>query len=154
MLNQFETGKYFGPITTPDATPDSYTASFTGTATSLDDESIVSSVDGDIYLESITTGSHTFKLRVTGGDILIGDAFYDFVFGKARLASSDGTTSVIVLGQIMDDQGDVSTIRLTMNTITPITNDLSEPISFTVDSSRSKIAKQWSLDATGDFGLV
>jgi len=154
LLNKFETGKYFGPVTSADSTPDSYTASFTGTATSLDDESIVSTVDGNIYLESITTGSDSFKLRVTGGDILIGDTFYDFVFGKARLVSSDGDTSVIVLGQIMDDQGNVSTIRLTLNTATPITSDLSAPVPFTIDSSRSKIAKQWSLDATGDFSLV
>jgi len=154
LLNKLETGKYFGPVTNVDSTPDSYTASFTGIATSIDDNSLVSSVDGNIYLESITTGSDSFKLRVTGGDILIGDTFYDFVFGKARLASSDGTTSVIVLGQIMDDQGNVSTVRLTLNTATSITSDLSEPVPFTIDSSRSKIAKQWSLDATGDFSLV
>jgi len=154
LLKKLETGKYFGPVTNADSTPDSYTASFTGTATSLDDNSLVSSVDGNIYLESITTGSDSFKLRVTGGDILIGDTFYDFVFGKARLSSSDGDTSVIVLGQIMDDQGNVSTIRLTLNTATPISGDLSVPVPFTVDSSRSKIAKQWSLDATGDFSLV
>jgi hypothetical protein len=154
LLNKFETGKYFGPVTSADSTPDSYTASFTGTATSLDDESIVSSVDGTIYLESITTGSDSFKLRVTGGDVLIGDTFYDFVFGKARLVSSDGDASVIILGQIMDDQGNVSTIRLTLNTATSITGDLSAPVPFTIDSSRSKIAKQWSLDATGDFSLV
>ncbi|MCE9652902.1 MAG: hypothetical protein K8Q89_07610 [Nitrosarchaeum sp.] len=154
LLNKFESGKYFGTVTNADSTPNSYAASFTGTATSLDDASIVSDVDGNIYLESITTGSDSFKLRVTGGDILIGDTFYDFVFGKARLASSDGTTSVIVLGQIMDDQGNVSTVRLTLNTATPITSDLSQPVSFTIDSARSKIAKQWSLDATGNFGLV
>jgi len=154
LLNKFETGKYFGPVTSADSTPDSYTATFTGTATSLDDNSLVSSVDGNIYLESLTTGNDSFKLRVTGGDILIGDTFYDFVFGKARFASSDGSTSVIVLGQIMDDSGNVSTIRLTLNTATSITGDLSAPVPFTVDSSRSKIAKQWSLDATGDFSLV
>ena len=155
LLNQFETGKYFGPVTNADTAPDSYTASFTGKATSLDDNSVISDVSGDIYLQSITTGKDSFKLRITGGEILLGDTFYDFVFGKARLASSDGNASMIVLGQIMDDQGNVSTIRLTLDTTNSLgANFGADPVPFSIDASRSKIAKQWGIDATGDFSLV
>src|SRR3989338_8213513 len=155
LLDKFETGEYFGTVINADTTPDSYSISFNGLATSLDDDSIVSDVDGDIYLESITTGTDSFKLRITGGEILIGDTFYDFVFGKARLSSSDDGTSIVILGQVMDDQGNVSTIRLTLDTATALTDDFgSESVSFDIDPSRSKIAKQWALDASGDFSLL
>ena len=155
LLDKFETGEYFGTVTSADTMPDSYGISFNGLATSLDDDSIVSDVDGDIYLESITTGTDSFKLRITGGEILIGDTFYDFVFGKARLSSSDGNTSMIILGQVMDDQGNINTIRLTLDTATALTGEFgTAPVSFDIDSSRSKIAKQWGLDASGDFALL
>ena len=153
LLDKFETGEYFGTITNPDTVPDSYNISFDGLATSLDDD-LVTDVDGDIYLESITTGADSFKLRVTGGEILIGDTFYDFVFGKARLSSSDDGTSMIILGQVMDDQGNVNTIRLTLDATTALTGDFgSESVSFEIDPS-SKIAKQWTLDASGEFSLL
>ncbi len=153
LLDKFETGEYFGTITNPDTVPDSYNISFDGLATSLNDD-LVTDVDGDIYLESITTGADSFKLRVTGGEILIGDTFYDLVFGKARLSSSDGGTSMIILGQVMDDLGNVNTIRLTLDTTTALTGNFgTEPVSFEIDPS-SKIAKQWTLDASGEFSLL
>ncbi|MDO8641841.1 MAG: hypothetical protein Q7R33_09980, partial [Nitrosarchaeum sp.] len=74
LLDKFETGEYFGTVTNADITPDAYSVSFDGLATSLDDD-LVADVDGDIYLESITTGTDSFKLRITGGEILIGDRF-------------------------------------------------------------------------------
>ena len=154
LLDKFETGEYFGTVTNADTMPDSYGISFNGLATSLNDD-LVSDVDGDIYLESITTGTDSFKLRITGGEILIGDTFYDFVFGKARLSSSDGNTTMIILGQVMDDQGNINTIRLALDTATALTGDFgTEPVLFDIDSSRSKIAKQWTLDASGDFALL
>ena len=154
LLDKFETGEYFGTVINADTTPDAYSVSFDGLATSLDDD-LVADMDGDIYLESITTGTDSFKLRITGGEILIGDTFYDFVFGKARLSSSDDGTSMVILGQVMDDQGNVNTIRLTLDATTAFTSDFgSEPFSFEIDPSRSKIAKQWTLDASGDFSLL
>ena len=154
LLDKFETGEYFGTVINADTTPDAYSVSFDGLATSLDDD-LVADMDGDIYLESITTGTDSFKLRITGGEILIGDTFYDFVFGKARISSSDDGTSMVILGQVMDDQGNVNTIRLTLDATTAFTSDFgSEPFSFEIDPSRSKIAKQWTLDASGDFSLL
>lgn len=62
---------------------------------------------------------------------------------------------MILLGQIMDDQGEVHTLRLTLNTTTALTSDFgSESVPFEIDPSNSKIAKQWTLDASGDFSLV
>ena len=154
LLDKFETGEYFGTVINADTTPDAYSVSFDGLATSLNDD-LVADMDGDIYLESITTGTDSFKLRITGGEILIGDTFYDFVFGKARLSSSDGNTTMIILGQVMDDQGNINTIRLALDTATALTGDFgTEPVLFDIDSSRSKIAKQWTLDASGDFALL
>ncbi|MBI4131623.1 MAG: hypothetical protein HY476_03940 [Nitrosarchaeum sp.] len=154
LLDKFETGEYFGTVINADTTPDAYSVSFDGLATSLNDD-LIYDMDGDIYLESITTGTDSFKLRITGGEILIGDTFYDFVFGKARLSSSDDGTSMVILGQVMDDQGNVNTIRLTLDATTAFTSDFdSEPFSFEIDPSRSKIAKQWTLDASGDFSLL
>ncbi|HET9009564.1 MAG TPA: hypothetical protein VFN17_05545 [Nitrosarchaeum sp.] len=154
LLDKFESGEYFGTVTNADTMPESYTISFNGVATSIDDN-LVADLDGDIYLESITTGTDSFKLRITGGEILIGDTFYDFVFGKARLSSSDDGTSMVILGQIMGDQGNVSTIRLTLDSATVLTNNLgTEPVLFEIDPDRSKIAKQWTLDASGEFLLV
>jgi hypothetical protein len=55
----------------------------------------------------------------------------------------------------MDDQGNVNTIRLALDTATALTGDFgTEPVLFDIDSSRSKIAKQWTLDASGDFALL
>jgi hypothetical protein len=152
LLDKFETGEYFGTISNKDTAPDSYSISFDGLATSLGDDT-TADVDGDIYLESLTTGTDSFKLRITGGEILVGDTFYDFVFGKARLSSSDDGTSMIILGQIMDDQGNVNTIRLTLDTATALTDDF-ESTPFEIDPSRSKIAKQWALDASGNLSLL
>src|SRR3989338_4491020 len=69
LLDKFETGEYFGTVINADTTPDAYSVSFDGLATSLDDD-LVADMDGDIYLESITTGTDSFKLRITGGEIL------------------------------------------------------------------------------------
>lgn len=65
------------------------------------------------------------------------------------------SNSGIILGQIMDDQGNVNTIRLTLDTATALTDDFgTESVQFEIDSSRSKIAKQWTLDASGEFSLL
>jgi len=59
----------------------------------------------------------------TGDEILVGDTFYDFVIGKARLSSSGASgekDSMIILGQVMDDQGNVNTIRLSLDGTTSL----------------------------------
>jgi len=152
LLEKFETGEYFGTVTTPDPVPDSFVITIDGFASSLDDDTVVSNMEGEIFLESLMTASESTKLRITGGELLIGDTFYDFVIGKARLSSSDASgekDSMIILGQIMDDQGNVNTIRLSLDGTTSLDDFGSESVDFEINSSRSKIASQWGFDGVG-----
>ena len=157
LLEKFETGEYFGPVPEPDPVPTSYSISFVGIATSLDDDSVVTDVDGEIFLETLMTRTYTSKLRITGGEILVGDTFYDFVIGKARVSStgpSGEKDSMIILGQVMDDEGNVNTIKIILDAQSPLTGNFGlEPIEFEI-MSKSKIAKQWNLSATGQLSLL
>jgi hypothetical protein len=126
---------------------------FDGTAMSVNDNSLQADVSGEIFLESILSHSAS-KFRITGGEILIGDTFYDFVFGKARILpmESQNSDSMLILGQIMDDQGNINTVRLSVTTSS--LDDLgSEPIGLEINSP-SKIAKQWTLVASGQLSLM
>ena len=152
LLDKFETGDYFGKVSEPDPVPDSFVISIGGFASSLDDDTVVSNMEGEIFLESLMTATESTKLRITGGEILVGDTFYDFVIGKARLSSS-GTSgekdSMIILGQVMDDQGNINTIRLSLDGTTSLDDFGSESVDFEINSSRSKIASQWGFDGVG-----
>ena len=156
LLDKFESGKYFGTITEPDSVPDSFVISIDGFASSLDDDS-VSEMDGEIFLESLMTGTTSTKLRITGGEILVGDTFYDFIIGKARLSSS-GTSgekdSMILLGQVMDDQGNVNTIRLSLDGTTSLDDLGSTSFDFEINASKSKIASQWGFDGIGSLSAL
>ena len=158
LLIKFDAGEYFGTIPEPDPVTTSYIISFDGSATSLNDDSVVTDIDGEIFLETQVTRSDTTKFRVTGGEILVGDTFYDFVIGKARVSSS-GTSgekdSLLILGQVMDDQGNVNTIKIFLNSVTPLTGDFGlEPIDLEIKMPQSKIAKHWSLSASGQLSLL
>ncbi len=152
LLEKFETGEYFGTVTDPDPVPDSFVITIDGFASSLDDDTVVSNMEGEIFLESLMTASESTKLRITGGELLIGDTFYDFVIGKARLSSSDTSgekDSMIILGQIMDDRGNVNTIRLSLDGTISLDDFGSESVDFEINSARSKIASQWGFDGVG-----
>lgn len=156
LLEKFETGEYFGPVPEPDPVPTSYSISFAGTATSLDDDSVVTDVDGEIFLETLMTGTYSSKLRITGGEILVGETFYDFVIGKARISStgpSGEKDSMIILGQVMDDEGNVNTIKILLHAESPLAGDFGlEPVEFEI--TKSKIAGQWNLSAYGQLSLL
>ena len=158
LLDKFEAGEYFGTISEPDPVTTSYIISFDGSATSLNDDSVVTDVDGEIFLETQVTRSDTTKFRVTGGEILVGDTFYDFVIGKARVSSS-GTSgekdSLLILGQVMDDQGNVNTIKIFVHAANSLSGDFGlEPIDLEIKMPQSKIAKHWSLSASGQLSLL
>ena len=157
LLEKFGTGEYFGPVPEPDPVPTSYSISFAGTATSLDDDSVVTDVDGEIFLETLMTGTYSSKFRITGGEILVGDIFYDFVIGKARVSStgpSGEKDSMIIIGQVMDDEGNVNTIKILLDAESPLAGDFGpEPVEFEI-TSKSKIAKQWNLSASGQLSLL
>ncbi|MGQ0638412.1 MAG: hypothetical protein ACT4N1_03500 [Nitrososphaerota archaeon] len=158
LLEKFETGEYFGPIPEPDPVTTSYGITFDGSATLLDDDSVVTDLEGEIFLETQITRHDASKFRITGGEILIGDTFYDFVIGKARVSSS-GTSgekdSMIILGQVMDDDGNVNTIKIFVKSASPLTGDFSlEPVDLEIKMPQSKIAKKWGLSASGQLSLL
>jgi hypothetical protein len=156
LIDRFETGEYFGIIPVQEPVTTSFSISFAGSATSLNDDSIVTDVDGEIFLETLVTSSDSTKFRITGGDLLVGDTFYDFVIGKAR-ASSSGTSgekdSMLILGEVIDDEGNVSTIKILIDAANLLSGDFLEPIDLEL-LPQSKIAKQWSLSASGQLFLL
>ena len=158
LIAKFETGEYYGTIPELEPLPTSYSILFAGSATSLGDDSVVTDVEGEIFLETQVTKTHVSKFRIIGGEILVGDTFYDFVFGKARALSSGNSgeeDSMIILGQVMDDQGNVNTIKIFLNSETPLTGDFSlDPAEFEIKMPQSKIAKHWSLSASGQLSLL
>ena len=147
LLEKFESGEYFGNIPEPDPTPVSYGVTFVGTATSLIDGS-VHDIDGEVFLETLISQTHGSKFRVTGGEIIVGDMFYDFVIGKAR---GTGDDTLLLLGQVMDDQGNIDTIKLLLNPTSPITENSDGPINLDISMSQSKIGRDLGLDASGQI---
>jgi len=159
LLEKVESGEYFGPTLGGDKIIKSYSISFDGSASSLDDEeTLVTDVTGEIFLDTLVTRTDTTKFRITGGEILVGDTFYDLVFGKARVTSSGPSgekNSMILLSQIMDDEGNGSTLKILLESEVPLEGDYGiEPIQLEIKMPQSTIAHQWSLSASGQLSLL
>ena len=160
LLEKYESGEYFGTVPEVDSEIKSYTISFDGSATSIDDESIVD-VEGEIFLENLLTfGDNISKFRVTGGEISIDKTFYDIVFGKARVSSSGPSgenDSLVLLAQVIDfadEDDDSSTLKLVINSETSLEGDFGlDPISIEI-LPQSKIAGQWYLSGSGQLSLL
>ena len=160
LLEKYESGEYFGTVPEVDSEIKSYTIIFDGSATSLDDESIVDA-EGQIFLENLLTiDDNISKFRVTGGEISIDNTFYDIVFGKARVSSSGSSGEkdiVVLLGQVIDfadEDDDSSTLKLVINSETSLEGDFGlDPISIEI-LPQSKIAGQWYLSGSGQLSLL
>jgi len=157
LLSKVETGEYFGPVPIVEESK-SYGISFDGVATSLDDDTIIADVSGEVFIENLVTGKDTSKFRVTSGEILIGDTFYDLIFGKARVTSSGPSgekDSMILIGQIMDDDGNVTTIRLSLDSPVSFSDESGlEPVEVEINMQRSKVAHEWSLSGSGQISVL
>jgi len=160
LLEKYESGEYFGTIPEVDSEIKSYIISFEGNATSIDDESIVIDMDGEIFIENLLTiDDKISKFSVVGGEISIDNTFYDIVFGKARVSSdpSGEKDIVVLLAQVIDfadDDDDSSTLKLVIHSETSLEGDFGlDPISIDI-LPQSKIAGQWSLSATGQLFLL
>jgi len=113
-------------------------------------------VSGEVFLETLGSFKDTSKFRVTGGEIFVGENIYDIVFGKARVSSSGPSgenNSLIVIGQVMDFEGNGNTLRLSLDLEKIIEGDLSEPIELDV-LSKSKISREWSVMASGSLSVL
>jgi len=156
MLNKVESGEYYGTLTQLDAVAKSHSISFDGTATSIYDESVTTELEGEIFIESLMTGTSTSKFKVTGGEIIVGDNIYDAAFGKVRVSSlgvEGEKDSLVVIIQTFDSEDNDNTIKLTLLFDSAITADLgTEPISFEIKPN-SKISEQWFLSGSGTISL-
>jgi len=153
LLEKVQTGQYFGSLENTDQTATSYMMSLDGTATSIQDQGVSAPVSADIFVETLMTGDGFTKLRVTGGQINIGQTTYDVVFGKARITDnpSDQGTFILLVAEIMDDNGDITTIRMNLDSAQSFQTADTQPIDLQIGSPQSKIAGQWLLEGTGSL---
>ncbi len=160
LLEKYESGEYFGTVPEVDSEIKSYAIFFDGSATSIDDESIVIDAEGEIFLENLLTiNDNISKFRVTGGEISIDNTFYDIIFGKARVSSgpSGEKDIVVLLGQVIDfadEDDDSSTLKLVINSEASLEGDFGlDPITIEI-LPQSKIAGQWYLSGSGQLSLL
>ncbi|WP_052755652.1 hypothetical protein [Candidatus Nitrosotenuis cloacae] len=153
LLEKVQNGKYFGNLENTDQTTKSYTMSFDGTATSIQDQGVSAPVSADIFVETLVTKDGYSKLRVTGGQVDIGQTTYDIVFGKARVTdnSSDQGSFILLVAEVMDDNGDITTIRMNLDSAQSFQMADTQPIDLQIGSPQSKIAGQWFLEGTGSL---
>lgn len=150
LLEKVQNGQYYGN-TDNTSTTKSYVISFDGTATSVQDNSVSAPVSADIFAENIMNKDGYSKLRVTGGHIDIGKTTYDIVFGKARVTDNSQGSSILLVAEIMDDSGDITTVRVNLDSAQSFDMADSQPINLQIQSPQSKIAGQWALQGTGSL---
>jgi len=154
LLEKYEKGKYYGPIPEGDQVTKSYSLSLDGSASSIRD-STEADFSGEILIERLGAGTDSSKFRVTGGQLIIGDISYDVIFGKARtiFSSSGDKDSMVILAQLLDEEGNVNTLRISFVSKVSLQDEPSEPINFEI-SQRSKIAHNWHLSASGQLSIL
>lgn len=93
------------------------------------------------------------KLKVTGGQIDVGQTTYDIVFGKARITDSQsGQGSFILLvAEVMDEDGNITTMRVNLNSSQSFQTTNTQPLDLEIGSPQSKIAGKWLLEGTGSL---
>lgn len=156
LLEKYESGEYYGNISTTDAVTNSYDISFVGTSTSIYDESITTEMSGELVMENQVTTSDTSKFKILSGEIEIGDAFYDVVFGKARLSSSGSggqEDSLVIVMQTMDNEENDNTIKMTLGFNSPLGGEFGNPPEEFEILDNSKVSGEWTLDGSGQLSL-
>ena len=155
LIEKYQSGEYFGNISTTDAMTNSYTISFEGTASSIYDESITTEMSGKLFLENQVTKSDTTKYNIVSGEVIVGNNVYDIVFGKARSSSSGETgneDSLVIVAQTMDSQENDNTIKITLGFDSLEGNIGDSNEEFTI-LDNSKISQQWILEGSGDLTI-
>jgi hypothetical protein len=156
LLEKYESGEYYGNISTADTVINSYTISFEGIASSIYDESVTTQMSGELFMENQVTTSDTSKFKILSGEVVVGDAIYDVVFGKAR-ASSSGPSgeddSLVIVLQTIDSEENNNTIKITLGFDSLIEGGFGNPpVEFEI-LDNSKISGQWILDGSGQLSL-
>ena len=156
LLLMSESGEYYGPMFDSDPDTKSYSISFDGLATSKDG-SVETKASGKIYLETLAKSKHNSKYSVIGGEIEIGEQYFDAIFGQARSTTdkSKDKNSMVIITHIIDEESNVNTLKLTLKFETLLEGDYGkEPVTLELDGKRSTISKQWKLSGLGSLSLV
>jgi len=156
LLQKYESGEYYGNISTADAVTNSYVISFKGIAISIYDESVTTEMSGELFMENQVTTSNTSKFKILSGEVIVGNDIYDVAFGKARLSSSglsgDEDSLVIVL-QTIDSEENNNTIKITLGFNAPLEGEFGSPPEEFEILDHSKVSGQWILDGSGKLSL-
>ena len=156
LLEKYESGEYYGNISTADAVTNSYVISFEGIASSIYDESETTDMSGELFMENQVTTSDTSKFKITSGEVIVGTDIYDVVFGKARGSSSGPSgedNSLVVILQTIDSEENDNTIKIILGFDSPLEGEFGNPAEEFEILDGSKISGQWILDGNGQLSL-
>jgi len=155
LMEKYESGEYFGNISSLDSEINSYSINFEGTAISIYDETVTTEMSGKFFMENQVTTSDTSKFDINSGEVIIGNNVYDIVFGKAR-ASSSGPSgdedSLVIVAQTIDSEGNDNTIKMTLGfgILNGNIGDSDEEFEI---MENSKVSQQWILEGAGELKI-
>ena len=156
LIEKYESGEYYGNISSVDEVTNSHVISFNGIGTSIYDDSIITQMSGELFMENQVTTSDSSKFKISSGEVKVGDAYYDVAFGKARMSSSgaggDKTSLVIVL-QVSDSDENNNTIKMTLGFDSELEGEFGSPAEEFQILDNSKVSGQWILDGNGKLSL-
>jgi len=153
LLEKYESGEYYGNISTADAVTNSYVISFEGIALSIYDDSVTNEMSGELFMENQVTTQNTSKFKILSGEVLVGNAVYDVAFGKARASSSGGEDSLVIILQTIDSEENDNTIKITLGFNSPLEGDFGNPPEEIEILDNSKVSGQWILEGSGQLSL-
>ncbi|MBT8252210.1 MAG: hypothetical protein KJO99_05200 [Nitrosopumilus sp.] len=113
-------------------------------------------MEGTLYLESMKNIGSVIKYKVPAGKLSINGEAYDVLFGKARAISSTDAkvkTNMVLIAEVMKPNGEITTMKILLQSTGSLNNE-TDTSAWSVMNSKSKIAGEWSLDATGNMSLV
>lgn len=113
-------------------------------------------MEGALYLESMKKTGNVVKYKVPAGKLSINGENYDVLFGKARAISSTDAkvkTNMVLIAEVMKPNGEITTMKILLQSNNSLNNETNTS-AWSVVNSKSKIANEWSLDATGNMSLV
>jgi len=151
ILDKYESGEYYGNISTADAVTNSYVISFEGLATSIYDDTVTTEMSGELFMENQVTASDTSKFKILSGEVKIGNNYYDALFGKARTSSAGEQDSMVIVLQTMDSEDNDNTIKMTLGFNPPLEGEFGIPSEEFEILENSKVSGQWELDGSGQL---
>ena len=156
LLEKYESGEYYGNISTADAVTNTYVISLEGIALSIYDETVTTEMSGQLFMENQVTTPNTSKFKILSGEFLIGGEIFDVAFGKARLSSSGPSgeeNSLVIVLQTIDSEENDNTIKITLGFNSPLEGEFGSPAEDFEILDNSKVSGQWVLDGSGKLFL-